>query len=84
VQSLAYTTPFDAQEAAARIRVPFLLVHSEHALVPPLARAFYDSVVSPKSELWLESVGQIDFYDDQRLIGLATDAIAEHFATALT
>ena len=84
VQSLAYTTPFDAQEAAVRIRVPFLLVHSEHALVPPLARAFYASVDGPKSELWLESVGQIDFYDDERLIGLATDAIAEHFTTALT
>ena len=84
VQSLAYTTPFDAQEAASRIRVPFLLVHSEHALVPPLARAFYASVDGPKSELWLESVGQIDFYDDERLIGLATDAIAEHFAAALT
>ena len=51
VQSLAYTTQFDAQEAAARIRVPFLLVHSEHALVPPLARAFYASVAGPKSEL---------------------------------
>ncbi len=84
VQSLAYTTPFDAQEAAGRIRVPFLLVHSEHALAPPLARAFYASVSSPKSELWLESVGQIDFYDDERLIGPAAEAIAEHFATALT
>jgi len=28
VQSLAYTTPFDAQEAAARIQVPYLMVHS--------------------------------------------------------
>ncbi len=84
VQSLAYTTPFDAQEAAARIRVPFLLVHSEHALAPPLARAFYASVAGPKSELWLESVGQIDFYDDPRLIDAAADAIAEHFATAIT
>ena len=84
VQSLAYTTPFDAQEAAARIRVPFLLVHSEHALAPPLARAFYASVAGTKSDLWLESVGQIDFYDDQRLIGPAVDAIAEHFGTVLT
>ena len=44
VQSLAYTTPFDAQEAAARIEVPFLLIHSEHALAPPLARKFYAAV----------------------------------------
>ena len=83
VQSLAYTTGFDAQEAAARIAVPFLLVHSEHALAPPLARQFYDTVHAPKTELWLESQGQIDFYDDPRLIGLAADAAAESFARAL-
>jgi fermentation-respiration switch protein FrsA (DUF1100 family) len=82
VQSLAYTTPFDAQEAASRIRVPFLLVHSEHALAPPLARKFYATVSTPKAELWLESQGQIDFYDDPRLIEPAADAIAGHFTTA--
>jgi fermentation-respiration switch protein FrsA (DUF1100 family) len=84
VQSFAYTTPFDAQEAAPRIRVPFLLVHSEHALAPPLAREFYASVRRPKSELWLGSQGQIDFYDDLRLIDPAADAIAEHFTNAVT
>jgi uncharacterized protein len=83
VQSLAHTTPFDAQDAAPRIRVPFLLVHSEHALAPPLAREFYASVRTPKSELWLESQGQIDFYDDPRLIDPAADAIAEHFTNAV-
>jgi uncharacterized protein len=84
VQSLAYTTPFDAQEAAARIRVPFLLVHSEHALSPPLARRFYATVRTSKSELWLESSGQIDFYDDPRLINPAADVIAERFTTPVT
>ena len=84
VQSLAYTTPFDAQEAASRIHVPFLLVHSEHALVPPLARKFYDAVAARKSELWLESQGQIDFYDDPRLIEPAADAIAEHLAATIS
>jgi uncharacterized protein len=84
VQSLAYTTPFDAQEAAARIGVPFLLVHSEHALAPPLARTFYATVNTQKSELWLESQGQIDFYDQPRLINPAADAIAEHLTTAVT
>jgi fermentation-respiration switch protein FrsA (DUF1100 family) len=84
VQSLAYTTSFDAQEAAARIRVPFLLVHSEHALAPPLARRFYASIGTSKSELWLESRGQIDFYDDPRLINRAADAIAARFTTPIT
>jgi len=84
VQSLAYTTSFDAQEAASRIRVPFLLVHSEHALAPPLARKFYAAVRTPKSELWLQSQGQIDFYDDARLIEPAADAIADHLATIVS
>jgi fermentation-respiration switch protein FrsA (DUF1100 family) len=84
VQSLAYTTRFDAQEAAARIRVPFLLVHSENALAPQLAQTFYAAVTAPKSQLWLESTGQIDFYDDPRLIDPAADAIAEHLRTWLS
>jgi hypothetical protein len=83
VQSLAHTTPFDAQEAASGIRVPFLLVHSEHALAPPLARKFYATVTAAKSELWLTSQGQIDFYDDSRLIEPAADAIAELFRATL-
>ena len=83
VQSLAYTTRFDAQEAAARLTVPFLLVHSEHALAPPLARQFYGSVTTPKTEVWLESQGQIDFYDDARIINPAVDAIAEFFRSVL-
>jgi hypothetical protein len=64
VQSLAHTTSFDAEQAASRIRVPFLLVHSEHAFAPPVARKFYAAVTTPKSELWLHSRGQIDFYVD--------------------
>jgi fermentation-respiration switch protein FrsA (DUF1100 family) len=83
VQSLAYTTPFDAQEAAPRIRVPFLLVHSEHALAPPLARKFYAGVSAARSELWLDSEGQIDFYDDPRLIDAATDRIATFITTTV-
>jgi hypothetical protein len=84
VQSFAHTTQFDAQEAAARIRVPFLLVHSEHALAPPLAEQFYAAVRAPKADLWLESRGQIDFYDDPSLIEPVADAIREHYATTVT
>ncbi|HSJ85179.1 MAG TPA: alpha/beta hydrolase [Acidimicrobiia bacterium] len=83
VQSHAYTLPFDAQGAAEQIRVPTLVVHSENALSPDLAHEFFASLVVPKSELWLESQGQIDFYDDPALIGPASDAIARFFTEAL-
>lgn len=79
VESFEHTAGFDAQEAATRLAVPFLLVHSENALVPPWARKFYAAVTSPKSELWLDSVGQIDCYDDPRLIEPAADAAAALF-----
>ncbi|MFE3542890.1 alpha/beta hydrolase [Nocardia sp. NPDC059177] len=83
VQSLAYTGPFDAQAAAPRLSVPFLMVHSEHALAPALARKFFAAVPGTRAELWLESVGQIDFYDDSHLIDAATDAAAAHFRAGL-
>jgi uncharacterized protein len=76
VQSLAYSLPFDARGAADSINVPVLIVHSEKALVPDLAHAFYSAVKSPKQELWLASQGQIDFYDDSKLVTPAADAVA--------
>ena len=57
-----------------------LIVHSESALAPGLAHAFDAAVRSPKQERWLESQGQIDFYDEPRLINAATDAIIERLA----
>ena len=76
VQSLAYSLPFDARGAADVLEAPVLIVHSEQALTPDLAHAFYTAVKSPKRELWLESQGQIDFYDDPKLITPAADAVA--------
>jgi fermentation-respiration switch protein FrsA (DUF1100 family) len=76
VQSSAYSLPFDARGAADIIGVPVLIVHSEEALTPDLAHAFYAAVKSPKQELWLRSQGQIDFYDDPKLVTPATDAVA--------
>jgi hypothetical protein len=82
VQSLAHSVPFDVRRAADVIDVPVLIVHSERALAPELAHAFYSAVRSPKRELWLTSQGQIDFYDDPKLIAPAADAVAAHVRAA--
>lgn len=79
VQSSAYTVPFDARGAADTIGVPVMIVHSEQALAPGLAHAFFAAVHAPKEQLWLRSHGQIDFYDDPKLIAPATDAVAGFF-----
>jgi uncharacterized protein len=76
VQSLAYSLPFDARGAAETLDVPVLIVHSEQALTPDLAHGFFAGVKSAKQELWLESEGQIDFYDDPKLVNPAADAVA--------
>lgn len=79
VQSRLYTLDFDVQTLAADIKVPTLIVHSQNALAPSLAEAFFARLTAPKQQLWLESQGQIDFYDDPRLINAATDAIDAFF-----
>lgn len=82
VQSFAYMLPFDASGAAETLEVPLQIVHSEKALAPDLAHAFYAAVQSPKWELWLRSQGQIDFYDDPELIDPTADAVATFYTNA--
>ncbi len=84
VLSRADTLPYDAQHHAAAIRVPTLIIHSDNALAPMLARKFYEGLAGPKTLAWTESKGQIDFYDDPAMIGRAADRIAEHFRDAVT
>lgn len=83
VMSREHTLPYDAMGVAATIRVPTVLVHSEKALMPALARGFHESLAGPRAIHWLESQGQIDFYDDPRLIDAAADILVEHFDRVL-
>lgn len=83
VMSREHTIPFDARSNASKIGVPTLMIHSEKALTPALARAFFAELSGPKAEVWMESKGQIDFYDDPVLIEPAADRLAEHFSQHL-
>src|SRR5215467_13542674 len=69
VQSWAYTSTFDAIGAAKLITVPTIVIHSERALAPSLARRFQADLKNARV-LWVESSGQIDFYDDPGLIAI--------------
>ena len=79
VMSREYTLPWHARGYASQITVPTLMIHSEKALTPALARSFYGDLGGEKKEIWMESKGQIDFYDDPALINPVADALAEHF-----
>src|SRR5262245_45928739 len=75
VQSRVSTLSFDAMRLAGGINVPTIIIHSEKALAPAWARRFYGGLTVEKEELWLQSQGQIDFYDDPALIAPAADAV---------
>jgi len=83
VQSMAYTAAFDALGAAPAIKAPTLMVHSERALAPALARSFFDALQVPRDMIWVRSSGQIDFYDDPSIIAQAADRIEEFFKAVL-
>jgi fermentation-respiration switch protein FrsA (DUF1100 family) len=83
VMSREDTLPYDAQHLAPEIRIPTVMIHSEKALAPALARKFYDALPGPKSIHWMESQGQIDFYDGVPLIAAASDHLAAHFREKL-
>jgi fermentation-respiration switch protein FrsA (DUF1100 family) len=84
VQSYAYTLPFDVMEIAPKMQKPVLIVHSEKAMLPALAHRFFSALKAPKEELWLESIGQIDFYDDPKLIAPSAAAAASWFSKSRT
>src|SRR5215468_11887581 len=82
VQSCVYTMAFDALGAAHLIKVPTVLLHSEKALAPALARRFQANLDDARI-VWLPSLGQIDFYDDESLIARGADAVVEFLAARL-
>jgi uncharacterized protein len=82
VMSRLDTLPYDAQGYAPQIQIPTLMIHSEKALAPALARKFHDALRGDKQIEWVSSRGQIDFYDDPVLIGATADRVAA-FLTAV-
>jgi hypothetical protein len=80
VMSREKTLPYDAQGLAAHIHLPALMIHSENALAPALARSFYEHLGSREKKLiFVDSVGQIDFYDDSQRIEPAVEEIVSWF-----
>lgn len=83
VMSQEKVTPYDAQDPATWITVPTLLVHSENALAPMLARRLSDNLAGPKEIEWVTSQGQIDFYDDPAIIAPVAKRVAEFLRAAV-
>lgn len=65
-----------------RMAVPTLMIHSENALMPSLARKFFKSLAG-KKRIWMKSKGQIDFSDDPVSTEPAADKLAVHLTVTL-
>lgn len=79
VMSGEHTLPWDAQGAAYDITAPTVMVHSERAVAPGLARKFFASLGGLKEQIWVESKCHIDFYDCPDQIDFVANRLARHF-----
>jgi len=83
LMSREHTLPWDAQASAYDITVPTIVVHSENALAPSLARKFFAALGGLKEQVWIESQGHVDFYDEPDRIGSAAEHLTRHFRSHL-
>ena len=81
--SREHTLAWDAQSYASRIDVPTMIIHSDNALAPALARQFHEHLAGPSELVWTTSTGQIDFYDDPEKIDEVAGHLAAHFRNNL-
>jgi uncharacterized protein len=73
---------FEPLAAAARIRVPSLVIHSDQAALPDNARAFYQRISAADKRLIWTDLPHFDYYD-RDASRTAAAQVAAHFEAAL-
>jgi hypothetical protein len=68
---------------AAKIKAPVLFVHSDNSALPDNVKRLYNSLDSPK-ELYWTSGNHLDFYDKDKEVNDAVQALTKHFKNTLT
>ncbi len=72
---------FDSLAPASSLRVPTLVLHSDQAALPDMARRFFAALPGPRAIYW-STEPHMDFYDKpepvQRSVGLAVDFFGRH------
>ncbi|GAM55279.1 hypothetical protein JCM19231_5111 [Vibrio ishigakensis] len=74
---------YDAQAGASSQDKPVFMVASEAMALPAGAHQYLDNSGENVKAVWLEDITQFEFYDQPKAVGLASDAVAEHFAVTL-
>lgn len=63
---------------APRLTQPLLMIHSDNSALPDNVRRFYSLVKSPK-ELYWTTGNHLDFYDREKEVNDAVQALVRHF-----
>lgn len=69
---------FDSLAPASRLRVPTLVMHSDNAALPDMARRFHADLAGPKAIYW-STEGHMDFYDQPRAVSRSVALAIDHF-----
>jgi uncharacterized protein len=64
---------------AGKLDKPLKIVHSEAAAIPQGVKAYTAGMKSPAEVKWLDNVTQFDFYDQEKPMNEAADAVVKHF-----
>jgi uncharacterized protein len=73
---------FDGLQAAPKVKVPTVMVHSDDCVLPDNARHVYEALAGPKQLHWSRG-GQTDFYDQPSQVDEAVAEAVKHFKDAL-
>jgi uncharacterized protein len=66
-------------DTAPKFDKPLTIVHSEAAAIPQGVKTFVSNMASPAAVTWLDKVTQFDFYDQEKAMNDAADAVVKHF-----
>lgn len=74
---------YESFSAAERLRIPFLMIHSDNSFLPEAAKRHFEAVPSDKKRLqWDGSTAHFRYYDDpviiDRTMSLANAWFREH------
>ncbi|MEM6788307.1 MAG: alpha/beta hydrolase [Myxococcota bacterium] len=82
VMSDAELLTYESLSAAARLRKPYLMIHSDQCFLPAVAKRHYDAIPSDDKHLsWKGDTPHLAFYDQAPVIDPTADEIARFFAS---
>ncbi|WP_415898500.1 alpha/beta hydrolase [Neptuniibacter sp. QD48_11] len=74
---------YDAQQSAAHLDQPVLMVASESMALPAGTHQYLANANENVDSVWFDGVSQFDFYDQPEIVGKAVTEIVRHFDNSL-